>query len=91
MADYDQSLRLDPDNAFAYNNRGGAYDDLGQYPRAIEDYDQAIRLDADYADAYNNRGNTYDKLGQREKAVQDWQKACELGLQQACDTLKQED
>ena len=77
--------------AIFYNNRGEVYYRKGEYDRAIADYDQALRLDADYADAYNYRGNAYYELGQREQAVQDWQKACELGLQQACDTLKQED
>ena len=42
--------------AIAFNNRGNAYRDKGQYDRAIEDYDQAIRLNPNYAEAYNNRG-----------------------------------
>ncbi len=48
--------------AIAYNNRGIAYDDLGEYRRAIEDYDRALRLDPDDALAYNNRGIALDNL-----------------------------
>ena len=32
----------------AYFNRGNAYDDLGQYQRAIQDYDKACSLDSKY-------------------------------------------
>ena len=36
---------LDPQYAKAYNNRGIAYQKLGQTKRANQDYDEAIRLD----------------------------------------------
>ena len=50
------TIRLKPDYATAYYNRGIAKDDLGQYFDAIADYDIAIRLKPDYATAYYNRG-----------------------------------
>jgi lipoprotein NlpI len=46
---------------FVFFNRGHAYDDKGQYDRAIADYDQAIRLKPDADEAFNNRGFTYQK------------------------------
>jgi len=88
IEDLSQAIRLNPDNAVAYYNRGLTYGDSGQYQRAIEDYSQAIRLDPDYTAAYNNRGNAYDDLGQREKALLDWRKACDLGYQPACEKVK---
>ena len=51
----DQAIRLDPNLAIAYMNRGAVYYDLRQYQRAIGDYDQAIRLEPTHAVAYNNR------------------------------------
>ena len=53
---FDQAIRLNPNFALAFYNRGNAYDGKGQPDRAIGDYDQAIRLNPNYAKAFNNRG-----------------------------------
>ena len=47
----------------AYSNRGISYDNMDQYPRAIEDFDKAIQLQPGDAAAYYNRGLVYDHLG----------------------------
>ena len=58
IADYSQAIRLNPDYAEAYNNRGLAYSLTGktEMANAIADYSQAIKLRPTYAYAYNNRG-----------------------------------
>ncbi len=66
-----QAIRLKPDYAEAYNNRGAAYGGLGQHRRAIEDYNEAIRLKPDLAETYDNRGMAYSKLGQLQRAIKD--------------------
>ena len=76
---YDEAIRLNPQNAKAYNNRGVSCHELGDYHWAIRDYDEAIRLDPEYAEAYSNRGLTYQSLGQVEDAERDFAKAKELG------------
>ena len=78
IEDYDQTLRLDPGDYSAYNNRGNAYSNLGEYRRAIEDYDQAQRLDPDNAVVYNNRGKAYDSLGEYRQAIQDFDQALRI-------------
>jgi len=75
---YAEAIRLNPENAKAYNNRGVSYHELGDYNWAIYDYEDAIRLDPEYAEAYSNRGLTYQSLGQVEDAERDFAKAKEL-------------
>ncbi|NET72371.1 MAG: tetratricopeptide repeat protein [Sphaerospermopsis sp. SIO1G2] len=75
---YNNVIKLDPKNAFAYNYRGAYYNDLEKYERAIQDFNQAIKLDSKYAVAYNNRGYSYRKLGKYERAIQDHNQAIKI-------------
>ena len=59
----DEAIRLDPNYAKAYNNRGLAKYRLEQYFEAISDFDEAIRLDPNLAFPYRNRGLAKYKLG----------------------------
>jgi tetratricopeptide (TPR) repeat protein len=74
-----KAIKLQPDYAQAYYNRGNAYYGLGLYQRAIKDYAEAIRLKPNDIDAYYNRGNTYFYLGNNKLGCNDAQKACALG------------
>ena len=78
IEDYNEAIRLDPDDANAYYNRGWDYDELGEYEKAIEDYSQVIRLDPNHTNAYNNRGLSYANLGQNERAMEDFNEAIRL-------------
>ena len=64
--------------AIAYNNRGSAYGNLGEYRRAIEDYDQTLRLDPGFAKAYYNRGSAYGNLGENRRSIEDYDEALRL-------------
>ena len=75
---YGEAIRLKPDFAEAYSNRGSAKADLGQYEAAVADYDEAIRLKPDFANAYNSRGVAKARLGQYEAAVADFDEAIRL-------------
>jgi tetratricopeptide (TPR) repeat protein len=68
------------DYAGAYNNRGVAYVDIGDYDHAFADFDQAIQLQPDYADAYFNRGRAYAKKGDLNHAISDYDQAFVLTL-----------
>ncbi len=74
-----KAIRLQPDLAEAYYNRGIAYNNLGQYQRAIEDYNEAIRLKPDLTMAYIGRGFAYFIQGNNKLGCRDAQKACKLG------------
>ena len=59
IADFDQSIKLNPNDPLVYNNRGFAYRNKGETDRAIADYQQAIKLNPNYALAFYNRGIAY--------------------------------
>ena len=62
-------MRLDPNEAVAYRNRGAAKGNLGQYAESIADCDQSLRLDPNDAAAYHSRGTAKAKLGQYVEAI----------------------
>jgi tetratricopeptide (TPR) repeat protein len=72
---FNETIRVKPDYAEAYKNRGNAYYVLGQYRRAIKDYNETIRMKPDYLEAYINRGNAYLMLEQYQSALEDYNKA----------------
>src|SRR6478752_5678921 len=63
---YSQAIRLNPDYAEAFNNRGVARKNKGDLEGALKDYNEAIRLKPDNADAFNNRGNVRKDKGDLE-------------------------
>ena len=75
---YSQAIELNPYHAFAYNNRGIAYDETNKDDFAIKDYNTAIQLKPDYADAYYNRGTIFAKKGEGNKAIEDFDKTIHL-------------
>jgi tetratricopeptide (TPR) repeat protein len=75
---FDHTLKVTTGNSLAYNNRGNAYQNLGNYKQAINDYDRAIEINPNYADAYNNRGYTNQNLGNYKQAIGDYDRAIEI-------------
>lgn len=66
------------ENTEAYNNRGLANFEKGQYDLAISDYSEAIAIDPKNAAAYSNRGDTYLLKGQYDEAIADFSKVIEI-------------
>ena len=75
---YTKAIELDPEFVNAYNNRGYAYINLGEYQKAIDDCSKAVEIDPKLASAYNNRGVAYINLGKYQKAIDDCSKAIEI-------------
>lgn len=66
------------DLAWAFNNRGLAYEQVRRPERALGDYNTALLLDPDYAVGFNNRGNVLAAMGDLEGAIADHTRAIEL-------------
>ena len=82
---FDESIRIDPNYAWAYSNRGSAYVELGiarfdtgQFKQAIKDYDEAIHINPNEVDYYFNRGNAYYGVQQYGRALEDFDEAIRL-------------
>jgi formylglycine-generating enzyme required for sulfatase activity/serine/threonine protein kinase/Tfp pilus assembly protein PilF len=80
IADYTESLRLNPKSAHALVNRGESYRLKGAFDKAVADCDAALRLDAKSAAAYATRGAAHLALRDYDHAIADLSAA--LALQQ---------
>ncbi|HMK69870.1 MAG TPA: tetratricopeptide repeat protein [Xanthobacteraceae bacterium] len=78
LADYNQSIRLDPNYSYPHNGRGNVYHDKKDYDHALADYDKAIRLDPKYASPYNGRGNVYQDKKDYDRAIPEYDQAIRL-------------
>jgi len=81
IADFTEAIRLNPQDADPYNNRGMVWGTKGDYDRVIADYDEAIRLNPQYANAYHNRGSAWENKGEYERAIADYDEAIRLNPQ----------
>jgi tetratricopeptide (TPR) repeat protein len=78
IADFDQALKLQPENFFVLTNRGEAYFQKGEYQHTIADYSDAIRLDRNFSEPISDRGHAFLKLGRLDDALADFNTAIEL-------------
>ena len=78
LADFDQAVDLDPDNASAYGGQTAVYLELGQPDRAVASATQAIQLDPEYPNYWSDRAWAYKLLGDYDAALSDLTQAIEL-------------
>jgi Tfp pilus assembly protein PilF len=71
-------LRKEPGVAFAYNNRGLTYGDMGLYDKAMNDYERSIALEPDFFRPYNNRGVILIRKGLPDEAIRDFDRSIAL-------------
>jgi tetratricopeptide (TPR) repeat protein len=75
IQDYDAIIRIDPNKALAFNNRGNGYLRKAQYDRALQDFDQALRLDPKFALALVNRAAVHRAKARFDDAIRDCDQA----------------
>jgi tetratricopeptide (TPR) repeat protein len=66
---YDEAIRLDPEDAAAWNNKGNALDELGRYEEAIKSYNRAAELSEDYSENRLRKGNSHYDAGRYLAAI----------------------
>ncbi|HVQ69744.1 MAG TPA: caspase family protein [Bradyrhizobium sp.] len=78
IADAGEAIRLQP-SAAAYNLRGSAYYDKGEYDIAISDFNDALRIGPPSGIIFHNRGNAWRGKGEYAKAVADYDQSIKAG------------
>jgi len=74
-----QPTKIEKNQAEFYFNQGVAWNEKGDYDKAISEYTKAIEINPSLAEAYNNRGLAYAQgKGQYDKAISDCTKAIEI-------------
>lgn len=86
--DYDEALKIDPNLAFVWMNKGNLYYASRDYTSAISCFSKALELDPSLGAALYNRGLTYLQTGNRRMAFTDLSKAGELGILPSYNLLK---
>lgn len=90
LADYDEAVRLDPNDLDVLIDRGDLYAKLDQLPQAFADYNEAIRLDPTDIHFFYTRGGLYYVLGESPQlALADFNEALRLDphTQDACSAI----
>lgn len=77
VSDTTEAIRLQPSQA-AYNLRGSAYYDKGEYEIAITDFDDALKLGPPSGTIFHNRGNAFRGKGDYAKAIADYDATLKL-------------
>jgi len=72
-----KALDIKPDEG-AFNNRGLALHQLGQYENALKDFDSAISLNPKNPQSHYNRGNALQEVKQYEAALRSYDQAIAL-------------
>jgi len=78
LASFDETLRLSPSYAQAYNARGVIHRRLGDTSAALADHTRAIELEPNFVEAYLNRGTDHYEAGDLAQAILDYNRALAL-------------
>ncbi len=91
IADYAAVIKMAPEDARGWRNRGMIRLFKGDNKGGLADYSKALEYDPTDVFSWNNRGQAKMRLGDKKGAIADFKKALELrpGLETALASLKQ--
>ena len=78
LADFNRSLEMDPDWAWALASRGRTYLNMGDCKKANDDCTMAIQYQPNYYYSYLTRGLAYEELGDSKKARKDYEQVMQM-------------
>ena len=83
IGNFDEAIRLNPDDAQSHNIRGNVWDELGVFERALADYDDAIRIDPNSPAVFHDRAILWQRKGTLDKALLDLDRAIRFSFSDA--------
>ena len=78
MVYFQNSLRIEPNQAPILSSMGVFFLELGQANESLAHLQRAVELEPNFADAHFNLGNTYLELGQAKEAISHFGRALEI-------------
>jgi tetratricopeptide (TPR) repeat protein len=78
MVHYEEAIRLQPDYADAYYNRGSVLFAKGRIDEAIADWEKTLQIQPNDADAHTGLGNALLGKGSLQEAIAHYEKALAL-------------
>lgn len=78
LNDLNAAIKLNPNHAASYIERGRIYLSLEKYHKAVDDFNKAIELDPKCTAAYVCRGIAYKNLNKLNAALANFNKATEI-------------
>ena len=79
IKDFSSEIKIEPNNEFAYIDRGKSYAKFNKQENAIKDFTKAIKINPNSIEAYKLRGISYDLNNESSKAFNDYKVAAKLG------------
>jgi tetratricopeptide (TPR) repeat protein len=78
LADLDEAVRLNPNDADSFHARGRVHGELGDWDGAIAEFDAALRADPRHVDALISRGSARQLQGRVDLALADFSEAVKV-------------
>lgn len=75
---FSEAIKLNPENALAWNNRGLSYAEQKKYQQALTDFNRATELDPNSDLPYSGRGLAYYYQKKYSAAIKEYTKVIEL-------------
>ena len=77
-AEFNEALKLDPEQPSIYSRLGDTYRKLEKYEDSLASYKKSAELDPTNSNVYSNIGDVLNKLGREKESLEAFQKAAEM-------------
>ncbi len=78
IADCNSALKINPNYALVYVNRGFVRDELKDFEGAIADFNSALKINPNFVQVYVDRGLVRSNLGDLQGAIADYNSAIKI-------------